>query len=364
MNEDYEIEKIYKIHEEKHLPVGFSAERGIGTVRMNDWLFDRAIPEKREGLDAILEKEGVKSRHELLIKNLGLSLSDHYWVKNEKEGKSWKEVNFYENEFESALDDIYIGEEVDAKPKGINPNGSSSGMLPKKWIIQEGKRHLMKGSESLNGQEPYNEVIASKFLDIIGVDHVAYKLVQYKGNAYSLCENMLGNENELVSAYYVNNINKRDNKISHYENYIENCKKIGFTDDVRQDIDKMITVDYLIANTDRHWSNFGIVRNAENLKPVCIAPLYDNGASFFTKISNRRIINNNMLLPCQSFKGNQEDNIIFVKDFSWLDKEGVNKLPALLHEGLEKNQEISSGRREIIVEGIGKRIQMIKKYTG
>jgi hypothetical protein len=139
INEDYEIDSILKIHNKLHLPVGLLRKNGISIMNINKWLFDRAIPDRRYGLSDILEKEGVKSNRELLIKNLGLSLSDHYWIKTEKEQKTWKEINFYENNFGDKGDDIYIGEMAEHERGSLTPNGSSSGMLPKKWIIKDGK---------------------------------------------------------------------------------------------------------------------------------------------------------------------------------------------------------------------------------
>ena len=43
----------------------------------------------------------------------------------------------------------------------------------------------------------------------------------------------------------------------------------------------MITVDYLLANEDRHQNNFGVIRNAETLEYLGPAPLYDNGSSLW-----------------------------------------------------------------------------------
>lgn len=38
----------------------------------------------------------------------------------------------------------------------------------------------------------------------------------------------------------------------------------------------MLVFDYLIANEDRHWNNFGLLRNSETLEYVGFAPLYDH----------------------------------------------------------------------------------------
>ena len=44
---------------------------------------------------------------------------------------------------------------------------------------------------------------------------------------------------------------------------------------------KMIVVDFLIGNTDRHWGNFGFIRNVDTLQYESVAPLFDFGSSMY-----------------------------------------------------------------------------------
>jgi hypothetical protein len=362
IDEDYHIERIQKIHDRDRLPAGIREAEKIHAADMDAWLFSRAIPEKREGLELILENNNVESNRELLIKNLGLGLSDHYWIRTEESGYTWNEVNFFENNFGEEGDDIFIGNYEGKLSRERTPNGVSSGMLPKKWIIQAGERHLMKGSDDVYRQEPFNEKIASCFLDKLSVDHVNYELMWYKKNAYSLCKNMLGTENELISAYYIQKMKRRDKGTSYYEHYMECCKMLGLSGNIRKELEKMIVVDYTIGNTDRHWSNFGVIRNANTLKAERLAPLYDNGASFFTKIHHMAIPSKNRFLTCQSFKRQQNDNIKLVRDFSWIKKETVKELPDLVEQTLSQNKFIDNARRSAIKNGIRERIQMLERH--
>ena len=43
----------------------------------------------------------------------------------------------------------------------------------------------------------------------------------------------------------------------------------------------MIMTDFIITNSDRHWYNFGILRDVETLRFVSMAPIFDNGNSMF-----------------------------------------------------------------------------------
>lgn len=205
-----------------------------GTAQLNAWFASRGIPDKREGSDLICQKEHVSNNRELQIKYLGLCLSDHYWIKREDDKRSWKEVNFFENGgFQKEGDDIYIGEDTEQVSQENTPNATSSGMLPKKWILKGNERYLMKGHESIYRQDPFNEAIASEFLDLLGVDHVSYSLTRYKGSAYSLCKNMLGKDNELISAQYVSRTGKKEKDESLYEHYIQCCGRLGLGENIR-----------------------------------------------------------------------------------------------------------------------------------
>jgi len=43
----------------------------------------------------------------------------------------------------------------------------------------------------------------------------------------------------------------------------------------------MMVLDYLILNHDRHFKNFGILRNSQTLDSVEAAPIFDSGSSLF-----------------------------------------------------------------------------------
>lgn len=58
---------------------------------------------------------------------------------------------------------------------------------------------------------------------------------------------------------------EKDNNTSVYQHFVNCCKALGIKD-VVPFLDRMIVLDYLIANEDRHLNNFGVLRNAETLE--------------------------------------------------------------------------------------------------
>ncbi len=53
----------------------------------------------------------------------------------------------------------------------------------------------------------------------------------------------------------------------------------------------MFVLDFIIANTDRHFNNFGFIRNADTTEWIGLAPVFDNGTSVFHNISQIELKN-------------------------------------------------------------------------
>mgnify|MGYP007065441077 CR=1 FL=1 len=54
-------------------------------------------------------------------------------------------------------------------------------------------------------------------------------------------------------------------------------------------LDEMFVTDYIIGNYDRHYRNFGLIRNAETLKFISAAPIFDTDTSLKFNIENSDI---------------------------------------------------------------------------
>lgn len=61
------------------------------------------------GINEALETLGINNTELLLTKCLGLSLSDHYWVKPAGSDMAWEDVNFFDNEFSDDIGDVLFG---------------------------------------------------------------------------------------------------------------------------------------------------------------------------------------------------------------------------------------------------------------
>ncbi|KFI41918.1 HipA domain-containing protein [Bifidobacterium biavatii] len=250
--------------------------------QIDGWWTHRAIPSTRDGIRRVLDVMGVRSTVELLNKSLGLSLSDQYWVKPADSNIQWGQVNFFHNPFDEDLGRLLLTSYSSSHVFSFNaPDASTGGDLPKRWTIRpaDGMRVLIKGGRT--GQEPVNEVIASRLADRLGIPSVKYSLGEYDNRLVCSCAEMLGDSEELVSAWQLLGSVKRNNRLSMRDQW-EHCSVMFGCDreSIRNATDDWLLVDYLMRNTDRHYNNFGVIRDVETMQ-VRPAPLFDTGASLW-----------------------------------------------------------------------------------
>lgn len=102
----------------------------------------------------------------------------------------------------------------------------------------------------------------------------------------SICKNFVDENTEFVPASHLvlPRIEKEDGS-DIYEKTLLVAEEIG-VEGYKDFMDKMLMVDYIIQNTDRHLGNFGFIRNVETGKFVGPAPLFDNGTAFWNTAKN------------------------------------------------------------------------------
>ena len=136
---------------------------GITKKALNNWWKDRSIPASRSRFKEVMAEMDIHSSVELLERCFGLSLSDQYWIKEENSKIEWNDINFFENDFSEDMGKLLMGQINYSDDLDIfSPDNSSDGNLKKKWKIINGIRYLVKGGNSFNNQEPFNEIIATK----------------------------------------------------------------------------------------------------------------------------------------------------------------------------------------------------------
>ena len=361
-NETGHILKIIKIFNVQHFPVGIVDKNGIADrVALNDWWVDRSIPASRSGVKKALEVLNISNPKILLTKCFGLSLSDQYWIKPQNEDISWETVNFFDNEFSEDIGDVLWGKQLNKDDVNYHsPDNTSDGCLKKRWKSVNGKRCLLKSGSTPFMQQPFNEVIASIIMNRLNVPHVSYSVIfDEDGQPYSICEDFITGNTELVSAWRVIQANKKRSDISVYQHYINCCELYGINNIVHA-IDQMIVVDYIIANEDRHQNNFGLVRDANTLEWLYPAPIYDSGSSLgYDKLTNQ--ILSGKTIECKPFKKTHEEQLNLVTSFDWIDFGALKGIDKDIKEVFANAGEyIDENRVNAIISSIESRIEYLQ----
>ena len=357
------IRKIEAVMSAEHVPVGVPVKNGIiDRGELNKWWTDRSIPASRSGVREALETLNLNDTKILLIRCFGLSLSDQYWICPEGAELIWEKINFFDNSFSDDMGDVLFG-----KPKKnedfdfSSPDNTSDGYLKKRWKIINGKRCLIKGGSNLERQQPFNEVIASKIMDRLNINHVSYNIIWEDGEPYSVCEDFVTRDTELVSAWRIMQTQKKDNSTSVYQHFVNCCKSLGAADVVPA-LDSMLVFDYLISNEDRHLNNFGLLRNAETLEWIGFAPIYDSGSSLgYNSLLSQIYTEKN--IASKPFKRRHDEQIKLVTSFDWIDFSKLYDAGDMVREVFSDpraKELISENRKEAIAQMVERHIESLQ----
>ncbi len=358
------IAKIGAVSAPEHLPVGVrTSKSGVDRASFNEWWADRCIPANRSGMRDAFQVLGAVVPQQLLSRSYGLSLSDHYWLKPTDSALTWEQINFFDNPFSDDIGDILFGKQHGAEIDFASPDITTDGNLKKRWRIINGKRCLMKGGSEPFYPQPFNEVIASAVMRRLGISHIPYTVTWGDEHPYSVCENFVTPDTELVPAWRVYQLKKKPNSSSVFQHYIDICAELGIQN-ISRAMDEMLVVDFLIANEDRHFNNFGLLRNPETLEWIGAAPIFDSGSSLgYDSLPNRFLSAN---IPCKPFKKTHAAQIQLVSSFDWIDFSKLDGIADEIQEILsgERTAEfIDEARRNAIANAVVKRIAMLKEIA-
>lgn len=309
--------------------------------QLTEWFKGRGIPSWRDDLDLLLAKLNISTPTELLDKAFGLSLSDQYWVKPYESKIEYKDINFFDHDFEdSEFTSATFSNNMDSSTKIslISPNNTTDGRLKKTWIIENGKRCLLKGGYKNEVMQPFNEVLATMICNRLGFKHVPYTIDVVKDKIVSKCECFIDKDTELVTAYQI--LHKTKDKDNAYETYIKLLENKGIVN-ARCDLENMFILDYIMLNEDRHLNNFGIIRNVENLNWIGIAPIFDTGQSLnILDYNDEELIINGDGRFFYTV-GNFDSIINYIKDIERFDLSKLDGICKEFEELLHKYQDIT-----------------------
>ena len=333
---ELKITNINQIENNKEIfPIILQKE--INEQTIEKFITSRIIPKNRAFVKNILESAGLNMSNKKGIIDIskGLSLIDSYWIVQDDNLK-FADYNLFDNDFSEILSLVaFTGYSSKIEQLISSPELTTNGALKKCWRRIENQVYLYKGGnqedEYVNiGNEPYNEFYASQVAKEMELDCIEYRLDKWKGSIASICKLFTSKEKSYVQ---IGDLMKKSSIVEAYEI----CKKYG----QERKFADMILFDSIIINEDRHFGNFGLLRDNKTGKFVDFAPIFDNGASLMyfenkqalkDKNEYEKIKNSNNFI--MSYYGVEFDRLVATYCY----KEQIEKLKKLLTFKFQKHE--------------------------
>ena len=244
------------------------------------WCSSRVLTLDRRFAKEILNSIGAKQavtdrdRAAISISYHGLSLTDVYWIKFNRENVSFADLSLFRHSLSGAFADVSLnGRSLTVQnAELLEPNDAAGdigtqGVAPKAWIRENGTFYLLKNGDE---RDVKAELLASKIACCFNVESVAYEPDVFEGKAVSRSRIITSEEKSLVSAeavevYCLNHGLDRDAFVLKKDAYAYHMMNL---------------IDYLVGNTDRHWGNWGFLVSNDTNRLEKLYPLMDFNKSF------------------------------------------------------------------------------------
>ena len=244
------------------------------------WCSSRVLTLDRRFAKEILSSIGAKQavtdrdRAAIAISYHGLSLTDVYWIKFNRENVSFADLSLFRHSLSGAFADVSLnGRSLTVqnaellKPNDAAGDIGTQGVAPKAWIRENGTFYLLKNGDE---RDVKAELLASKIARCFQAESVTYEPSTFEGKPVSRSRIVTSEEESLVSmeavdVYCVNHELDRDTFVLKKDAYAYHMMNL---------------IDYLVGNTDRHWGNWGFLVDNDTNKLEKLYPLMDFNKSF------------------------------------------------------------------------------------
>lgn len=233
--------------------------RAIDSHRANSRLIKKAL--------RIAEKDDI----EAVIHVNGATVTDNYWIRPIGSGLTYDDVRFTDDYFgDLALRGTYNSFNRAASSKHTKtPELTNVGSFEKCWKLREGKWWMYKSAT-------HNEAFSEIFICELGLALKMNMAVYERGDKCVRSVDFTNGASvnfEPASAFMGDN-----------EDYAEVTEALKtLCPEAIPDYIRLIFMDTLCANPDRHTNNFGLLRDINTGKLIGLAPNFDNNMALISR---------------------------------------------------------------------------------
>lgn len=270
-------DKIIEI-DEKLAPLFFKNYSDIG-----GWLESRAIDSHRTNSRLLKKALRLDQKDDIstVLAVNAVTITDNFWFKEKGSELTWNDVRFKENIF----DNLALKGDPDSfnQAPSRTPELTNTGSYEKCWRLIDGKWWMYKNE---NGLERFSEL----FIYNLGVE-LGFNMALYESdNGYIRTLDFTNNASV--------NFEPASSLVGDNEDYSINFNTmLSFSEDIAKDYIRMIYLDTLCMNMDRHTKNYGVLRDISTGDVISLAPNFDNNISLISRgYPKNKERNNDMLV--------------------------------------------------------------------
>ena len=344
---DIQENGMCRIRDFNRLPFALRKEN-VTFIDFVEWASNRTLSMGRSYAKEILNSLRLSQTNRFAVCRAcrGLSLEDAYWIRQDGDEKTWKEVNLFQNplslfvtEISRSGTNVHYTAGVRDRQEIHTPELTTLGASAKGWIRQDGKLFLHKVGKY--------EIPADQILAALDIPHIHYRISTEEETASYLSEErkewIRGVGESIVNSEL---FTSEENSLVTFEEFRVFCSAYGldpFLEAQKMDgefYQKMQIADYILNNNDRHEQNWGFLMENETGKLTGFCPLFDHDHAF---VNYRNVMSQTsktqMTLKEAAVRAQKELGM----DLAALD--GMDR-PALLED--EKWNEVLDRKRELV----------------
>ena len=261
----------------------------VNTGNVSRWLETRAIDSHRAN-SRLLKKVlrlTQKDDESTVISVYAATITDNYWIKPFDSNLTYKDVQFNDDNFAG----LALRGNYDSFVRGANskkthtPELTNTGSFEKCWKIKNGEWWMVKSADQ---KQQFSEV----FIYELG-KHIGFHMAEYvRGTKSVMTRDFTDNGRYNFEPAY--------SFMGDNEDYAAVVKGLRErVPEVIPDYIRLIFMDTIIANPDRHTFNFGLLRDSQTGTILSLAPNFDNNMALIARGYPKNIQRqNDILIQC------------------------------------------------------------------
>ena len=261
-------DKTLAVHNEALLPLYLKKYKNA-----DSWLETRAIDSHRANSRLLKKALRLANKDDIftVIHVNAATITDNYWIRSIGSDLNYADVKFDSDYFASlALNGSYDSfNRAASRGNTHSPELTNVGSFEKCWRLKSGEWWMHKKATP---SEMFSELFVYELGAALGMNMAIYERGAGSIKTKDFTSHA-GVNFEPASAFMGDN--------EDYSDVVEALRRI--CPEAIPDYIKMIFMDTICANPDRHTNNFGLLRDAESGKLLGLAPNYDNNMALISR---------------------------------------------------------------------------------